>query len=94
MTDNPDIKDKQESKIVIENTPETFDKLMKLCNFYNKSFKEYNRVLLLLQSCPRTPDGNVRLTVDVLDAIEHYIDGYEGLNAYAARIMQKEITIH
>ena len=81
-----------ETKITIQNDPETFDKLMKLANFYSKTFKEYNKVLLLLRDLPRDR-GQVVLSEAVFAVIESYLEDYEGLNAYAAREMSKDITI-
>ena len=90
---NNPIDKETDPKIIIENNPETFDRLMKLCNYYSKSFKEYNKVLQLLQSLPRV-EGKVTLNEHVFSVINSYLDDYEGLNAYAHKMMTKEQTLH
>lgn len=83
----------KDSKIIIDNDQATFEKLMTLCNFYSKTFKEYNKILHLLQALPRV-DGKITLDENVFSIIGCYLEDYEGLNAYAHKMMQKETTLH
>lgn len=82
------------NKVEIENDPETFQKLITLVNFYAQTLSEYQKLLFVLNNLPRH-NGHIVLQEDCFEIIQEYIDDYQGVTAYAKKMMDKETpTVH
>ena len=74
-----------QDKFVLENSEENFEKLIYLCNFYNKKLTEYSTVLRNMPIIQN--ERGYILTPETLSEIQSYIRNCEGSLEYAKRFM-------
>ena len=72
-------------KFILENSEENFEKLIYLCNFYNKKLTEYSTVLKNMPVI-QNEKGYV-VTQETLSEIQTYIRSCEGTLEYAKKLM-------
>ena len=81
------------TKLEIENEPENLEKLIKVVNFYSTTLSHYNKVLRVLSGLPRT-NGAVIIDESCFEVIAEYMEEYDAMQAYAQKILAKDVQIH